>query len=261
MGGEPRLRAGRTIRRAVADLGAAPGGVSNARFVATSDWTEYIVKAPTLCAGVGPYIPANELIAAELAVLVDIPVLPWVFIELPSGDLGWGSLRIHTADFARMSPAVAAHLDDSSMFSAIAVFDLWIGNTDRHGGNLLGKRAHVGGGYSLLANDHSHALLREHRVPGDLEGYWNQCGPADFWRCPQLVENVSDCRRLRSTIDSIEAMSDAVIGTVVANVPDDWMSGSVKADLTEVLIRRALRIRSLMQAQMSWFPQTPGVVL
>jgi len=261
MGGAPLLYGGRTAKRIVADLGPAPGGVTNSRFMATGDLTEFIVKAGSYCSGIGPYIPANEMVDAELANLVDIPVLPWQFLYLPGGELAWGSLRIDNADFAPMSPGMVGLLADATLFSAVAVFDFWICNTDRHSGNLLCRKNRNVSGYALLPNDHSHALIREHFDPAMLAVTYSTVAPVRFFRSPELRQGVIDCGHLRDTIDRIETIPDNAISMVVAGVPDAWMDQAVQVLLTDFLIARARQIRSLLQPHMVLFPNAAGVVL
>lgn len=255
------LYGGRTAKRAIVDLGPAPGGVSKARYVATRDLSEYIVKAPSFCLAVGPYIPANELIAAELANAADIPVLPWQFIQLPSGDLGWGSLRVDTADFANMGPTIFASLDEPDMISAVAVFDLWIGNTDRHNGNLLGRRNRRGGGYSLLANDHSHALVREMFDPTQLYQHYQSIPMNAYFRSNVLRANVTLCDHFKETLELIESLDESDIRSIVEGVPDNWMSGSIRKAVADFLIGRAQNLRTLLNQALVLFPQMSGVSL
>jgi hypothetical protein len=249
---------GRAAKRAVIDLGAA-AGASRARFVATADFTEFIVKAPSLCREVGPYIPANEMVCAEIAGVLGIPVLPWEFIELPDGDLGFGSLRMTNADFASMSEPIANQIANPELFSSVAVFDLWVCNTDRHAGNLLARRGRDE--YTLLANDHSHTLIREHMDPATLADSYSRLGPEAFFRSGELRARVMDCRFLRDTLGAVEAFDEQVLRSIVSSVPVAWMSEDVKSQLSEFLLVRARTIRSIFQGVSSFFPKLAGVAL
>lgn len=241
------------------DLGRAPGGVTGAIFVATADLTEYIVKAPSLCSQAGPYIPANELIAAELATLVGVPALPWELIGLPSGDTGFGSLRMRDADFTAMTDTVADQVLDQGTFGDIAVFDLWIANTDRHRGNLLARRSHSGG-YGLLANDHSHALVRAHMNPLDLSNEYQAIPVTDFFRCQQLRDRVLNNLRLGEVLDRVRDIAEDQVRNVVGGVPPPWLDDDAKQAVSDFLVQRARNIRSMMRTANHLFPNFSGVL-
>ena len=257
------LLAGRVPRRAVVDLGSAPGGATGARFVATADQTEFIVKSPSASARAGPFVAPNELIGVQLAAMLEIPVLPWEFILLPGGELGFGSLRLDSADFAPMSDSIAAQLTNSTEFCAVAVLDLWICNRDRHGGNLLARRNrhNQGGGYSMLANEHSHALLHGVADPAQLAATYATVPPAQFFRCSQLLGGVVPCSRLGDTLDLVESLPRETVEGVVAGVPDAWMKQSAREHVARFLTDRARNIRVLMQGCVPLFPSLNGITL
>ena len=113
-----RRFASRAIKKAVVKTGDAQG-TSGAIFVATLAGEEYLVKAKSLCDSVGPFIPANELIAIELAEQLGIPVLGWDFVELQDGDVGFGLRRMKNAEFGRLNSKMLGLLAEPDLLSAI----------------------------------------------------------------------------------------------------------------------------------------------
>ena len=251
---------GRAVKVAIGELGGA-SGASHAVFVLTSSLTEYIVKTTSAAARLGPYVPANEVICATFADILDLPVLPWDFIRMPGGEIGFGSLRMPSHQFAMMSPGIVADLENAELFGVIALFDLWLCNTDRHRGNLLARRAR-GGKYRLLLNDHSHALVHGRASPENLdEVFKNQVRPDRFFRCPELVSGAEANALMRQKLDVIEGLSLTTIEEVVSSLPDDWMTRQDQQRVASFIHRRSREVRSLMNGVTDLFPRMKGEVL
>ena len=250
---------GRDVKVAISDLGHA-SGASGAVFVLTSDLTEYIVKTRSAAAKLNPYVPANEVICATLADILGLPVLPWEFIRMPEGEIGFGSLRMANREFARMSPGIVPQLQNPELFGAIALFDLWLGNTDRHRGNLLARKAR--GKYWLLVNDHSHALVHGEALPENLEEVFKtQVRPEDFFRCPELVEGAEVNPVMREKLDAIEGLELTTVEEVVSSVPDDWMRHEDQRRVASFIHGRSREVRALMNDVTDLFPRMKGEVL
>ena len=65
---------------------------------------------------------------------------------MPEGEIGFGSLRMANREFAKDEPGDrSATCRTPELFGAIALFDLWLGNTDRHRGNLAGSQGREAG--------------------------------------------------------------------------------------------------------------------
>ena len=246
----------RNVIRAEAKLSDA-SGASKGVFVVTRAGDEYLVKAKSLCDMVGPYIPANELVAVELADWLDLPVLAWDYVQLPDGDIGFGSRRMQNAEFGNLNNRMAALLYDPSYLSAIAVFDLWIANTDRHSKNLLCRKRR-GGTYQVLAHDHSHALVREHLDPTKLAEFAANAPREHFFHSDELRAAVRRCARLEATLEMISTVHEDVVRAVVNDVPESWMGAAVKELVIVFLLERSRRIRTLFATVEDLFPNLVG---
>lgn len=225
-------------------------------FVATSSGQEFLVKLPSRCGDAGsPYSTANEVIAANLAAAIGVPVLGWEFVEW-DGEVGFGITKIARNQFTGMSDQTAEELRTPDVFSAIAAFDLLVCNTDRHSRNLLAIR-HREGGYDLIASDHSHCLMREWITPKNLEQFHTQHlkeSPQDYFRCPQLRYGVRDCQILSDTLDRIEDVDQDTVVAAVEAVPYLWLPAAEKSLVTHFLQDRAAGIRQLLRGVSSSFP-------
>ncbi|MEX2237920.1 MAG: HipA family kinase [Dehalococcoidia bacterium] len=242
-------------------MGAAPEGVTGAHFVATNDLTEYICKANSFCPpAVGPYVPANEMIAAQLAGQLEIPVLPWEFLELPGGELAFGSLKLSNAEFGPLTSASASQLVAPTLLEALAVFDLFIANTDRHCKNIVARKAGAGR-YQVIANDHSHCLVRGTWDPSNLANVYEtilQQQPSAFFSCQELVSRVRNVAKLRETTSKVESIGRGTLQDIVDGVPDAWMDHQVKATMVGFLEDRATNIRTLLNRVRGVFPNLGG---
>lgn len=242
---------------------AEASGASGGLFIATSDLTQFLVKFPSRCGASGsPHAPANEVIAAELSTLLDVPSLPWEFVTW-QGETGWGSLRMPNAEFSPVTDEVAHALLEPGLFAAIAVFDLLICNTDRHSRNLLGRRSPKGG-YQLLANDHSHSLLREGLQPANMANAYERViseEPQRFFRCADLRSGVTLCDMLLGTLARVETIGQRQIEYAVDAAPDEWLAPDDKKAVAAFLLERARNIRPLMQRVQPLFPNLAGVQL
>src|SRR5713226_7424324 len=150
------------------DLGPVGKGASGARYVSAENGTEYLIKGPSLkLKSTGhpehPHVAANELIAAGLARLLGLPTLDSRIVEM-RGQLFFASVWMPAGTF--YDPITAELFNgcaNRDRTYGLVVFDAWLCNTDRHGGNLLVRRAGIpdngGERLSLLLNDHSHCLV------------------------------------------------------------------------------------------------------
>lgn len=105
-----------------------------------------------------PYAVASELLCGNLARILLLPVPPSFIIENDTGIPHHVSLNFALAgeNLPPVNPAaVVAH--DNALACGIVLFDIWMGNSDRHAGNLA---------FDTTTNvvtifDHSHAFLSD----------------------------------------------------------------------------------------------------
>lgn len=128
--------------------GTPPGGASDTRRV------DLMGYAKLNSAG-GPLCVVNEYISSKIGGLMGLPVPPGGVVEGPGGGAtAWLTLSFSATPLPPIDPGeVVRKLP--LLASEVVVFDILIGNFDRHAGNL----ASMSGGRRLEVFDHSHALL------------------------------------------------------------------------------------------------------
>jgi HipA-like protein len=118
-----------------------------------------------VASGAVPYCVANEYVCGRIGQVLGLALPPGAVIEPPVNERGAAWV---TLSFSRKSEALPP-VDPAAVVAALAelaagvvVFDLFIGNTDRHAGNL----AFLPSRKRLDVFDHSHALMgtRQRRV-------------------------------------------------------------------------------------------------
>jgi hypothetical protein len=139
-------------------------------------------------------------------------------------------------------PHRISNFDD--LFAAIAV-DIWLANTDRNMGNLVGST--LGDGridVFMIDFEKSRSLLRDPFIGcGSID-------PGDLWPTDELGAYLRKIRRARcpqAILDRIERISEQQIVSIVSPVAAelhfvDWHDSSI-----EVLFRRAQKIVTLVE--------------
>ena len=103
-----------------------------------------------------PYAVANEFICGRLGFMIGLPIPPGVIVVSDDNQLAYVCLRFGLKG-ERPPPAIPNELaaDNPSIAAGVIAFDVWIGNGDRHNGNIAYSR----GLLPVVVFDHSHALL------------------------------------------------------------------------------------------------------
>lgn len=113
-------------------------------------------------AGWQAWVTANEYICAALGTLIGLPIPPFAMLEKRDAtkrESLWFASLSYLKDGENLPPIIPSKVYEHlpKICAGVAVFDLWIANTDRHDGNLSfdpnasPKRLNV--------FDHSHALF------------------------------------------------------------------------------------------------------
>jgi hypothetical protein len=216
--------------------GSLPG------LVEADDSGLYVVKFQG--AGQGPKALAAEVIAGELARALGLPVPEQVFVEIGRAmglaepdpeiqELIVGSAGTNLGiDFlpgaAGYSPALA-WAPDARLAAEVVWFDAFVTNVDRtpRNPNLLLWHDR------LWLIDHGAALYRQHRGLRPLE---------DAQRpFPQIAEHVllrSAASILAADEELAPRIDRAVLASVVALVPDDWLAGEQPETYVDYLAQR-----------------------
>lgn len=219
--------------------------------------SEYIAKGPAFNSAL-PYVAANELVAALLASTLALPILDYTLIE-HTDHLFFGSTWIQKG--RQFYPGLTRELfhraANMERCYDIAAFDYWICNTDRHAHNLLLRKEPLGGSLAelLVLNDHSHALIQAGSNPEDMHGYTSLIPPLhlDFLR-----EAIVSHSHLRAAISLIEGVTDAMIASVCAAVPDAFLTEDRMLHVERFLCARRDALRSMFNASLVAFPGLGG---
>lgn len=206
----------------------------------------------------GPFCVCNEVIAAEIAHRLRLPVPPFCVVEDNTNQPFFASLDfnltglslppIFPQDFASNFPNAVADL---------LVFDTYICNSDRHTGNL--SVDYSAGRYNVF--DHSHAVLgaSHYATPGlpwlalaanslvmdGTIGGNRHC----------LLDFLTSSQALIPMIERIESLDDYFLEDVVAAVGDYGVDGPTQAGLLAFLQGRRSGLRALLNANRASFTQ------
>jgi hypothetical protein len=140
---------------------------------------------------------ANELVGNRLAVALGLPSPPGGLISLPRSlrpgeatqhSFGFASFRLGQTQSLPPASLKQIALDLPEMAGAIAAFDIWLANGDRHPHNV----AYLKGKIPLMIFDHGGILGGESRqslivgnrlklVPSEFNGYLTTAKHVDSW--------------------------------------------------------------------------------
>lgn len=198
-----------------------------------------------------PYVVASELLCANLARHILLPVPPSFVIQNDDGipyhvslNFALAGENLPPAD----APAIAAALP--SLAWGTVIFDIWVGNSDRHNGNLAFDSAKS----ALMLFDHSHAFIGGANVNAWLVGNAGQLGIGGHCLAPL----VSDVQLISSWIERINAIPEFYIRglleeCVTVGLPDAEVNGCLQHLLT-----RRQHLLALIKAHPANFPAVPA---
>jgi hypothetical protein len=241
------------------DLGKVPNGASEAHYVLAENGSEYLMKGPSFVPD-QPTVAANEWVAVKLAGMLGLPVLDHQILSM-DGDLFFGSAWMQPPSFyPNIDEEKWERCENRSRIHEIAVFDTWLINQDRHSGNLIVRRVKRNEDrFVLLLNDHSHLLvspLGPHKTDDLMMALdWPA---ARFISLPLIRQNVVEPSMFHNTIDQIEQLSETAIRGAVASTPSELLSPADQTIYGDFLMQRRGRLRALIQAQSSIFPNLKG---
>lgn len=213
-------------------------GASSPQWATGADGTTVVVKAQNGNIGI-----AAEKIAADLAAYLGLPVPPariWVKPALLDGSDEVYAVSLKAFPHSRPNPSSLSVARDP-FIAAIAVFDRWIGNNDRHTGNIVYDAASPAdapaAGFAYI--DHGCALL-----PGDLARpalYAAGLQAPKTWRWPFIPyeQALADIRSpgslAHAVLQRLCDMPDTAIAEIVARLPDAIYSPDQKKYTVDLL--------------------------
>jgi hypothetical protein len=239
------------------DYGEVGEGASLAHYIRAENGSEYIAKGPTFNPQL-PYVAANELVCAELAAVLVLPVLDYRLIE-DGNNLFFGSSWIekNKTFYPGIDAALFARAANKNRGYDIVAFDYWIHNGDRNSQNLILRKQPVGGSTAelLALNDHSHALIQAGTTPADLVQYVGAIPPVSLDFLRQFISSSSD---LSASISLIEGVDSATINQVVAGVPEPFLAKSERSLVADFLVTRRGELRAMFNSSLGVFPSLGG---
>lgn len=240
------------------DYGPVGSGASNAKSVLAENGGEYIIKGRSLNPAL-PWVAANELIAAQLAELLGLPLLDYRILEL-NGELYFGSAWMTQGSFhPALTEQVFQNCENKDRAYDLIAFDFWILNQDRHQHNLIARR--VGRGnppkHLMMLNDHSHSLIPPNGSPTDLANLIAQPAPIHL---SFLSDFISDQKVFSYAIDLIEGIRSDMLHQVFENVPPEFLPQGDKPRVEQFLVQRQASLRSLVNLNRAMFPNLGGPV-
>jgi hypothetical protein len=198
-----------------------------------------------------PHAVATELLCANLARSLLLPVPPSFIVEDGAGvpyhvslNFALAGQNLPPADTAAL---VAAH---PHLACGIVMFDVWVGNIDRHNGNIAFDQI----GNKVNVFDHSHAFASGVDVAAWLNANLGQIGIGGHCLCPHIQD--------------VTPMVDW--HARIAGVPEFFIRGAVK-EMTTVglpqpmetpcadhLVHRRGQLINLLKANAAMFPNVPA---
>jgi hypothetical protein len=244
------------------DYGPVGHGASNARYVLATDENEYIIKGPSLAPD-NPMVGANELIAVRLAPLLGLPVLGHAVIEWRSDWFFASNWMDKSLFHPALDAALFAECVNKDCVYAMAVFDAWLINKDRHNENLIARRPVRRNPpvRELLLNDHSHLMVSPLGpvVVSALDKQLDRPASGFVW-LDFVKRAIRSPGRLRDALAVIEGLDDTEVEAVVNSTPDALLSPVDKRAYSDFLNRRRRRLRGVMQKEPSPFPNLKGSI-
>jgi hypothetical protein len=196
-----------------------------------------------------PYCVANELVASEVGKRLRLPVPPSCVVQDGAGVPYFACLDFNLTGITLppiLPGAFAATFGDA--VADILVFDAYIGNSDRHSGNLAADYGTPR--YNVF--DHSHVLFggTHHGITGIARltaaetslvidqsiGGNRHC----------LIDVLADDRPMRRMLERIEGLDDYFLEDVVSAASDYGLSSSEASALLSFLKLRKSTLRQLI---------------
>lgn len=239
------------------DYGPVGEGASLARYVRAENGSEYIIKGPTLNPDI-PYVAANELIAAQLASAIALPILAFRLVE-DDDTLYFGSawMEKNKTFYPGIDATLFARAANGDRVYDLVAFDYWIYNTDRNAQNLILRREAAGRSSAelLLLNDHSHSLIQPGTSPARMHEYVEQIPPVSLDFIRSALVSTAD---LTAAVALIEGVPDGTIDGIVDTVPELFLVNHERQPVKDFLVARRERLRNFFTDSLNLFPALKG---
>lgn len=197
-----------------------------------------------------PYTVPSELICANLARAIRLPVPPSLVVEDANGVPFHVSMNFVLAG-QNLPPAdaAAAVAHDASLCAGAVLFDLWICNGDRHAGNLAFDAAQG----RMMLFDHSHALFASQ----DIDAWLARAQSAFNIGGHCLAAHLQRATDFASWNSRIAQVPEYFIEGLVEDAVEVGLPvGKVRA-CTDFLLHRRKNLLSILETGAHAFPQVP----
>lgn len=202
--------------------------------------------------GVERYSLANEYVCGKLASALGLPAPPSTIATTGSGEPMFVSLlfRAGPTSLPAVDPATLI-ADHPSTAAGIVAFDCWVGNWDRHAGNI----AYVRGVSGVSVFDHGRSLLRT--PDGQSIDQWR-----DEVHLPTqnvLAGHVTDLDLLRRWSERIALVASEQIGDACADIRRLKLCTDDESRQVEAfLLHRQTRIMDYLSRGKASLPNVTG---
>lgn len=232
------------------DHGELGEGITGSRYVVTVDGDEYVAKNDGWGSHAveGTHVLLQEWICACLGHALGVPMPEFSLLDR-WGEICFGSrmLPLYAKTFA---DALLGRVANPEAIYAVAVFDAWVLNCDRHRSNLVVATDH--GERLLVAIDHSHCPLHGAVSVEELEELKSvpaQAAIKEFIQRHLLVRE-----HLAAMIHRVENLSDELICSLTTPPAGIRCSRHEHRQMVNYLIYRRDNLRLLFNVCRDRFP-------
>lgn len=202
-----------------------------------------------------PYSVVNEYVCSRTAAAVGLPVPPGTIAKTTDGKNMFVSL-LFTAGPTSLPAADPAELtaDHPEIAAGIVAFDCWIGNWDRHAGNI----AYVRGVSGVSVFDHGRTLLRTQKGAGVTE-INNSRDEPHLYPNHALLPHLSDLSLLKRWAERINLVAPESLKDACATAARLGACSLAEAQAIESFLEyRKSRILGYLNAGWEMLPLVSG---
>jgi hypothetical protein len=231
----------------IIDLGPVGAGGSGAHFLSING-QQHVGKCPSKSNG--RWVCFNEFLAARLATQLGLPVPLFQVVQfqgsLSTSEQWFCSRRMPGANPV---PATYGRLVNGPELGAIAVFDIWLCNTDRSAANLWAQPIATGRD-KLLIIDHGHTLLTSGDLPS-LESF----DIGRFLGSSELVGSITNINDVANGLKALTDLPEGVIVEAIEEAPTGWVPDeAMRNPLRDFLLMRRGKLGGMIERNLMRFP-------
>lgn len=199
-----------------------------------------------------PYTLVNEVVCAELATKLELPIPARRYLEFQ--DKLWFGMEWR-ADQSNLTEQTLNNLTNKDKVADLIAFDVFVCNPDRHDGNIIVQKVspvlHL---YTFFVIDHSHALVGTRtRAQQLISGSTDTTSYLRHNR--MLLALIHSLTQFDEFIGRVQALTKTEIAEVIDSVPKVWRpTPDDTLSLVPFLVRRKEQLRELLREARDCFP-------